>query len=535
MRHLSPRISREFQQAWVDLSLAASGVKKANGPTRTWDDALAAVRASIGTATISDAARQSVAKAVDAYATETLAAASGDTFTQRTARRARFAALTDLTAATARNAVHPPPAVERTPVNSDVFMSLGYNPTLELMELEFNARPGRIYSYRMSPHDYAAFRNSDDIENYYLERIRGNPSHTFTSAADAHAARSQIRCEECGRYINGTCPGPHTAQWSDHPDLLDAVAAETLARTNAELPYAPYRPENITNGIAAPGNRAFGIEYEFDLPNMTDEQKAAAITGIGRALYRMGLTDTVVPRDRDDPIHETPANEHTRGWRFKTDESCDGEFSSPLLHDTPETWDTIVRINEAFARYGAVASTRTGFHVHVSTPDYNPDSTALLVQTVNENEDLMLRLATNPALGEHRGTAHCSRNPDVDPTDPDIPGGERDVAVNLKNMTGDEQSHVEFRVFDGTTDPVTQQTQIMLALALTEYAAHATTPPPSASGPAGTHLAARTTAGFDREADSRSVRSFLDAVFARDEDKAALAALYSVNKWQNAR
>jgi hypothetical protein len=90
--------------------------------------------------------------------------------------------------------------VHLEPVDSPTFAAIGYNPAVGHMEIEFQARPGRTYGYRIPPEAYAEFRKAADPEAYYQSRIRGNPDYTYERPEDWTAARILRRCPTCGEF-----------------------------------------------------------------------------------------------------------------------------------------------------------------------------------------------------------------------------------------------------------------------------------------------------------------------------------------------
>lgn len=126
---------------------------------------------------------------------------------------------------------------------------------------------------------------------------------------------------------------------------------ETLQRARNE--QIVYEYNNVLNG----SNITFGLEIEFVDGNAD---------AIARDLYNLGLC-----------AYSNRANYHSRSqpsvegkWKVEYDASvCSGsrggEIVSPVLTDTPETWENLKTICEVAKRHGARIDTRCGGHVHV--------------------------------------------------------------------------------------------------------------------------------------------------------------------------
>lgn len=546
------------------------------------------------------------------------------------------------------------PTVTRHPVHDDQLAAVGYDPTTRYLEVEFQSRPGRHYSYRV-PHIVAEeLLSSADMGRYYATQIMSRPEYTFPDPDSWQAAATQYRCPTCGRYatrdLGCSCPPRGSTAERDHAwayahasttgtaapadptvlpaggtvitdldmavtlprewminealtdrtavnapvtvddplgtitgqiDLRDgaveAVTADcsctgsrcahttairdalqhitggdadsaahtiagitTLTRPAQTLwvsqpapfadvtatPTAPlYLPYDVTAGIAADGTgRRFGVEIEFDMPpDMPPDLQDQARQRLGEALYRMGLTAS--KKQLDSTVHpqDTYAQTHERGWVFKTDPSCAGEISSPIMVDSEETWTQLARVLHAVRRYGGQASPATGMHVHVSAGDFTdrPDAPGRLADVLAGSPAEWLRLASHPDRGTHRGLQYCDLTNGV--TNLGSSDDDRDTWVNFTHVTGDRaRDHVEFRLWDGTLDPAVAQQQIALSVAATNLACSARMIPqsPSMGDPAS---AADPTVG---------ARQLLDALWWRNRDKQQTARLWSITRWQ---
>ena len=330
-----------------------------------------------------------------------------------------------------------------------------------------------------------------------------------------------------------------------------------LSRRRAKNNPVPFRTENVTDGACAdePGTRSFGIELEFDVHDHNQRR----LQRIGKELYEAGLT-----RSSDQEPYHTASKDGWASWSFEQDGTVSGELVSPLMKDTPECWEQLRLATEIITRNGGVATTETGSHVHVSTGSYENSTAkhAELLRTVNQDEDLMYRLSSNPRTGRHRRGRWCApnandRGEEFIPSDVeeshDVLGNHQShyVALNLA-ASGEEEhrkSHVEFRMWDGTLDPAVIQQQIMVSVALTDHAEREVL----LNG--GSHKrpdSGRSVIGVGREREAAALAKssttthteetfiesntgaaeFLDKLFRLQEDRKAAASLFAVTSWQ---
>jgi len=304
--------------------------------------------------------------------------------------------------------------------------------------------------------------------------------------------------------------------WETNPGMFTAIQA------NPQPPL--YLPYDATAGISAPGSgRAFGAEIEFDFhEDMNEHDREQALSAIGYSLYRMRLAGT--KRQVDAEVlrgKEMYARTHEHGWVFKTDGSCAGEIASPVMYDTEETWENLSRVLATVHRYGGVANTNTGMHVHVSAGDFEArsDARSRTQALLDGSADAWLRLATHPGRGTHRGVTYCE--PGSSAAERSTDPSERDTWVNFQNVTGRDNDHVEFRLWDGTLDPAVSQQQIALSVAAVNLAC---SPDPIPEPTAYSH------GGGDPDAGARRL---MDALWWRNRDKQQTARLWSVTSWQS--
>lgn len=359
---------------------------------------------------------------------------------------------------------------------------------------------------------------------------------TCRHAAEEHASSEQARRQARVR------PDPST-RYTDQPEAFQAAYRAARQRRQRGEPAVPYMTEHATGGLGDPhqGGRQFGVELEFDFPRrMSEANRARARRAIAAELSQAGLTDG---SGRQQGYHAGARNGWRR-WSFERDSSVSGgEVVSPILDDSPRSWQQLQTVCDTIRRHGGVPSRRTGSHVHVSLHDYDhtPENYTNLVRLYRNYEDTLFRLAQNPGARDHRGRGYCS--PSGVPTArfrtmADVRrAGNHGAAVNFDAVRGDDEGdHLEFRLFDGSLDPGTIQTQIKLSLGLADAAFRTDGVEPDTHERLGTHLAdnprRRRLTGNDWQQATRSFRQLVDRVFCRDHDKEQATALFACTRWQ---
>jgi hypothetical protein len=237
-------------------------------------------------------------------------------------------------------------------------------------------------------------------------------------------------------------------------------------------------------------------------------------------------------------------------WRLEHDSTVAGEVVSPILYDSPQTWQDLQTVCDIIRRHGGQATVRTGGHIHVSTGDY--DHTVAnhnrLLRMVHNHSDTLFRLAANPGRGgRHRGTYWCRPNQSPSTGYSQVSVAARNntghgLALNLESIDGRDNDHVEFRMWDGSLDPGVIQTQIKVSLGITDAAfreAHSPDLPNEGRvDTVGTHAVRhgrRRLSGAEWRESTRSFRNLVDNIFRRDVDKAQATSLFAVNRWQRRR
>jgi hypothetical protein len=412
-----------------------------------------------------------------------------------------------------------------------------------------------------------------EAERIEAERLRTERRAAEQAAREAVYARQRREEAEAMIAVNAESIA-HTqlanearaARWAAREEgytespkkFYEDVEAALERKKNGEEPII-YRTENVTDGICAdvPGGRKFGVELEFDIKSGVNRSQALA--NIGRELHAAGLTNTA----RQEHYH-AGQNSGWEKWSFEQDCTVDAELVSPLMSDTPEHWAQLQQVCEIINRNGGHATTRTGSHVHISSGSFGLSSAkpAAVLRLVNNNEDFMTRISSNPATGKHRGGQWCA--PNVSDTLGDIPEDRADghqilgratqghgVALNFEaaSNTNFKKSHLEFRSYDGTANAAIIQQQVAFSAAIVDAAEREVIQHGAAKKPTTDRI--KTGHGRKKEADAlvaanvlkhteetfietnKEAASFIDTLFRRKEDRAAAASLFAITKWQN--
>ncbi|ATM24738.1 hypothetical protein SMD44_p10239 (plasmid) [Streptomyces alboflavus] len=358
------------------------------------------------------------------------------------------------------------------------------------------------------------------------------------------AAQDQARADRAAQ--------PAVRSYVQDMDAFQEAYDQARERQRSGQPLVPYMTENATGGLGArEGGRAFGVEIEFDYPSsMTYQEQRAAHERIARELHEAGIA----PNANVNGYHASENAGYTdapNAWRLERDATVAGEIVSPILYDEPQTWQNLATVCEIVRRNGGIASMGTGGHVHVAVPDY--DHTVAnhnqLINTVAGYEDVIYRLAQNPANDRHRGLAWCHPNDQVSRPYSSVSqvrdyNNSHRIGLNFQSVHGRNSDHAEFRMWDGSLDPGTIQAQVNLSLGLTNAALReaGTTPPPPpqrvghhrelhqarrASGQRGSLT------GEAWTSNTQAFRSLMDRIYTTAEARAQATAVYAGTRWHD--
>ncbi len=310
---------------------------------------------------------------------------------------------------------------------------------------------------------------------------------------------------------------------NNHVFLSDDETAFNELVDLARTPAA-YETENVLDG---PDGNTFGIEIEY----VGGDRSA-----IARELYQLGLA-----RDSNSDSWHRAARSGYTSWSVETDGTVDGEVVSPILRDTPETWEQIRQVCEVIKRHGGRINQQCGGHVHIGKEplDANVNRKNRLSRLIGGNEDVMYRVAAAGELnGRFRGYHYAapigSRVSDSRPRTDDAAeqrvgrrgGGYPGVAMR--------DNTVEFRYFNGSLTP--EQIQANIKLAYHAVAAAATTnrrtrrgqfiPEQANAEFLGNHLRSGSN-------DLTSVKRMADAIFTKTKDKVSFLRSFLNSQWQS--
>jgi hypothetical protein len=388
-------------------------------------------------------------------------------------------------------------------------------------------------------------------------------------AAERQAAREAIlasdwtRNEETLAEARKLFAESSEVSYFDDYEAFSAVYAQAAAEKEANgKPSIPYLKENALGGLATrESGQGFGIEIEYDFPNdMGWSERAEAEKRIGEALKAANLTASAEKAGYHSAAQkgykDVHVDEDGKGtWSWEHDGSVAGEIVTPTMYDEPETWEKLEKVVKILRDNGAIPSTRAGAHVHVGTGalfQQDPKKYEELARIYTQHEDVMFRIASDPERGTHRGLEtrfnYASPNPSVAPSGFADSGavrrwhGSRTRSLNFNSVYMDEnsaKSHVEFRIFDSTLDAGAMQTQIKLAVAMTNAAARAaeTGGTTRKKEPIGVHSERAKLRGRrrpteeDAKEETSTVRSLLDTLFYRKADKEQAVKLFAGTEW----
>lgn len=376
--------------------------------------------------------------------------------------------------------------------------------------------------------------------------------------AEQAALTDWTRNEETLQEAQRTWRDDAEVLYSENPELFAEDIEQALTRAAAKNgePDIPYMRENVLDGYARRGSgQAFGVEIEFDLPpGLSYTERNAAISRIAQDLYDAGITYSNRQERYGASRGRGFVDVHTddRGigtWSFEHDGSVTGgELVTAGMYDEPETWEKLEKAVEIIKRHGGTASRKAGAHVHVGTGTYRGSTQKYteLARIVAQHEDVLFRLASDTKRGTHRKNRYTG--PTNTPPAEDFSdvtsvrrwSGSRYTALNMQAVSGSDNDHPEFRLFDSSLDPGTIQSQIKLAVGLVNAADRIAASGGTSRGKEqwGAHKARQQARGTRRRMtaeelaeDSATTRSLLDTLFRRRSDKAQLAAVFAHTKW----
>lgn len=399
------------------------------------------------------------------------------------------------------------------------------------------------------------------------------------TAEEAQAAAAAVTAQVAAEHATATAQAeasaaawrPFGGAWEDDPTAFQQAYRQARQRvaawrsavadgtaTDADFPI-DYALVNAFGGLATRASgRGIGIELEYSYPPTMDwAERAACNERIGRELYALGLT-TRPSQAGYGASHGQYRDQHARGWSFESDPSTDGggEIVSPVMFDDdPDTWPNVAAVCRVLRENGATPERCAGMHVHVGIGDYDHTvaNHSRLLALAHHHQDLLYRLSTEPTRGRHRGMTYCgphngSRAPYQTVGAATRWNSGHDRALNLQSVAGEATDHVEFRTFDASLNPAVIQTQIGLAVLMSEAALRPDSIDPLnyEPNPIGSRLDANPSRGAltgDAWHEStRGVRRLIDTIVPGttanpSENPIALqiVSLFAATKWQRRR
>jgi hypothetical protein len=379
-------------------------------------------------------------------------------------------------------------------------------------------------------------------------------------------SRGQTAAATGAAITGGSTTRPATeAALPDSPNLSTLSYAQDSGRFADDVRAALSRPADqqvpwIEATDTDPGlygygaTREFGVELEFDVHNhaprygdleldqridyryRTNGPRSLAVGRVARALYE----DNFTTHDRQSGYHSGLQHGYQRnlrgGWMYEHDGSVNGgEVVSPILSDTPETWQRLHQACGIITRHGGTASPNTGSHITVSAPE-QAGRAVRLTRFLRLMHHHQRDLHVMAAAGRGRGQGYSAAMPAPPDQGYTTISDARQLLgrysfANIahiapsRNSTTANSSRVEFRLWDGSLEPGRIQAQIKMSTAMLDYTARNRDLvfPADERTPAGTLNPDR--AEFAEH--TGQIRGLIDELFRRDIDKQQAAALWA--------
>ena len=381
-------------------------------------------------------------------------------------------------------------------------------------------------------------------------------------------SRGQAAAATAAAITGGSTTRPATeAALPDSPNLSTFSYAQDSGRFADDVRAALSRPADqqvpwIEATDTDPGlygygaTREFGVELEFDVHNhaprygdleldqridhhyryLASSPGQLAVGRVARALYE----DNFTIHDRQSGYHSGLQHGYQRnlrgGWMYEHDGSVNGgEVVSPILSDTPETWQRLHQACGIITRHGGTASPNTGSHITVSAPE-QAGRAVRLTRFLRLMHHHQRDLHVMAAAGRGRGQGYSAAMPAPPDQGYTTISDARQLLgrysfANIahiapsRNSTTANSSRVEFRLWDGSLEPGRIQAQIKMSTAMLDYTARNRDLvfPADERTPAGTLNPDR--AEFAEH--TGQIRGLIDELFRRDVDKQQAAALWA--------
>ncbi|MDM0461638.1 amidoligase family protein [Clostridium perfringens] len=298
-----------------------------------------------------------------------------------------------------------------------------------------------------------------------------------------------------------------------------------------------YEYENVLNG----NKSTFGVELEF---------VGGDANAIARELYDLGIVSS--PRRLGYHSRSEPGK-----WKLERDGSVSdgdagGEIVSPILKDTPKTWEQIKVICDVAKRHGARVDQRCGGHVHINMEklDTARQRWRRFFKTIEVYEDCIYRAAGGD-LGRVRSNARHYATPfspradeskyirfnmdndeDVRRMAAEVSKGNRYYGINLTNIARDRAPTVEFRHFNGSLNEKQIQANIKMAAGIINASEKARFRDTEDEILKKRGNILKNTSRLDGTQTKKKMMEFLDLTFPRRKDKNAILNVFKKNEWR---
>lgn len=391
------------------------------------------------------------------------------------------------------------------------------------------------------------------------------PDHQFRGSRCRHIEGVALAQEQIGQ---GTTVGSATDQEVNvNETVREHMAHETAEEThNADRGFSddehfyadepeqfsrdlerlrnepiPYEYENVLNG----SDVSFGIELEF----VSGDSNA-----IARELFDMGICGS--PRMVAYHSDGVPGK-----WKLERDGSVTtggrgGELVSPILKDTPETWQQIEKICEVARRHGGRVNFETGAHVHISAEplDGKRQRWRRLFKTFEGTEEAIFRfsggeqgsfrntdytssssnemrramrarLPEEGTIGDFRSALHNSRS--------NI-GWTKYRSLNLSPFANGTRNALEIRAFNGSLTPGVIQANVKVAAGLVHTAERSRIQGENGglTSPAFKRRGQMINQYQENGMNDGTMIRFVDTYFTRKSDKEHIMGILAKNSWR---
>lgn len=336
-----------------------------------------------------------------------------------------------------------------------------------------------------------------------------------------------------------------------------------------------------------PPEYTFGLEIEFSDADLDKVQEEMANAGIEN--WQVKLDDTVTERvtvsqypdtqqkmmdELLDKYYQGEFEEHSDVYDtsmpnpyYDEEKAYGGEVTSPILVDKPESWAQLEKVCKIIENCGGKITDDCGGHIHVGMAvlDHSPKRWQRLFQIWQCFEDVVLRLSGGQDGSIRSGFSEYAKpissmmsdftNQEIIIDSPeDIKKlaidfskmGLEDKSVDMKDVSTsinithlsfpfNEKNTVEFRSFNGTLDPVTWQSDVLVACGIVRAAAdlsieNETTKHRIELLEKNLKRVQNNEYHFEPEGNTKKFLDFLDIVFTDHKDKIRVFSQWSNTK-----